>query len=192
MSHQELNNPEIVTLAIFNLGGSMNPIELEDVAIEAFDLAPQRFSWKKYKDRIDLRIVLYSVNDAIKPDVGYVKGNSKHGYMLTEIGLKWISEIENHEIFTKSSRKHSTTDLTDKEKIRLQRTSAYKKFIMGEFDRINIIDFREFTRVNDYFPEHVREQKLAKIQHVVKEDKTLHNAWEFLKSKFLKEEKSNE
>ena len=181
-------NPEIVTIAVYNLGGSVNPIELEDVAIEAFNLASQRFSWKKYKDRIDLRIVLYSVNDAIKPDVGYLKGNSKHGYMLTKAGLKWIAKIEDSEIYTKSSRKFSTSDLTEKEKLRLQRTSAYDKYLKDDLDHISVIDFREFTRVNDYFPKHVREQRFAKIQNVTDEDEILSKVWDFLKKKFLSED----
>jgi hypothetical protein len=186
--HEELSNPEIVTIAVNNLGGAVNPIELEDVAIEAFDLAPRRFSWKKYQDRIDLRIVLYSVNDAIKPDVGYLKGNSKHGYMLTEAGLEWIAKIEDSKVFTKSARKFSASDLMEKEKLRLQRTSAFHKYLQGDFDRISVIDFREFTRVNDYFPKHMREQRFAKIQNVADNDQDLAQVWEFLKKKFLAKE----
>lgn len=186
--HDELSNPEIVTVAVYNLGGSVNPVELEDVAIEAFNLASKRFSWKKYKDRIDLRIVLYSVNDAIKPDVGYLKGNSRHGYMLTEAGLKWIANTEDHKVFTKSSRKFSASDLTEKEKLRLQRTNAYEKYLKGDLDRITIIDFREFTRVNDYFPKHMREQRFAKIQNATDEDENLTKVWDFLKKKFMAEE----
>jgi len=184
-SQEELSNPELVTIAVYNLGGSITAVDLEDVAINVFNLAPKRFSWKKYENKIDLRIVLYSVNDAIKPDVGFLKGNSKHGYMLTETGLKWIAKIENHQIFTKSSRKLSTNDLVDKEKDRLQRTLAYKKFTIGDTDHISIIDFREFTRVNDNFPKHLRDQRYAKIQNITDEDETLSKIWNFLKNKFV-------
>lgn len=186
-SNEEFSNPEIVTIAVYNLGGVVNPIELEDVAIEAFDLAPRRFSWKKYHDRIDLRIVLYSVNDAIKPDVGYLKGNSKYGYMLTEAGSQWVTKLQNQEIIAKSSRRLSTSDLADKEKTRLQRTQAFEKFINGKEDQINRIDYREFTRISDNFPKHLQEQRLAKIQNTVDQDETLHKVWDYLKDKFLVE-----
>jgi len=182
---EELSNPELVTFAVYNLGGSISPVDLEDVAINVYNLAPKRFSWKKYEDKIDLRIVLYSVNDAIKPNVGFLKGNSKHGYMLTKIGMSWISKIENREIFTKSSRKLSSFDLLDKEKERLLRTTAYRKFLVGESDHISIIDFREFTRVNDNFPEHLRNQRFTKIQNITDSDETLSKIWGFLKNKFI-------
>jgi len=184
----ELSNTDIVTIGVYTLGGSINPIDLEDLAIEVFNLAAKRFSWKKYKERIDLRIVLYSVNDAIKSDVGYLKGNSKFGYMLTEKGLKWIASLGNIEILTKSSRKHSTSDIVEKEKDRLQRSSAYKKYVDGEKELINIIDFREFTRVNDYFPKQIMKQKFAKIKNVTDEDEILSKVWEYLLTKFASRE----
>jgi hypothetical protein len=184
----ELSNTKIVTIAVYNLGGSVKPVELEDIAIEAYKMAPQRFSWKKYPDRIDLRIVHYSVQTAVKPDSGFLNGNSKFGYMVTKVGLEWIASIEENEIFTKTSRKFSTSDLTDKEKLRLQRTHAYEKFLNGEIDQITSIDFREFTRVNDNFPRHLREQRFAKIQNVTDQDEALSKVWGFLKNKFLTEE----
>ena len=186
-SHEELSNPEIVTLAVYNLGGSINPIDLEDVAIEAFSLAPKRFSWKKYQDRIDLRIVLYSVQDAIKSEVGYLKGSTKFGYMLTEAGSQWIKKTHDQDVFTKSSRRFSQSDLVDKEKTRLQRTKAYEKFVEGNHNQINRMDFREFTRVNDNFPRQLRDQRYAKIQNVADQDETLGKVWKFLKKKFPEE-----
>jgi len=192
MVDQELSNPEIVSLAVYRLGGAINSVDLEDIAIEAFKLTPKRFSWKKFEDRIDLRIVLYSVNDAIKSDNGYIKGNSKYGYMLTEAGLKRVEEIENQKIFINSSRKYSSKDLENKEKIRLQRTNAYKKFINGIQDQINIMDFREFTRVNDYFPQHVKEQRFAKIQNLAEEDKAIGKVLEFLIDKFVRSNNQHE
>lgn len=184
----ELSNPELVTIAVFSLGGTYEPVELEDVAIAVFDIAPMRFSWKKYVDRIDLRIVLYSVNDAIKPDVGYLKGNSKFGYMLTETGLKWVTKNQNHEYLIKSARKLSESDLKLKEVERLKRTQAYKKFEVGEKEMINLLDFREFTRVNDNFPPHLRDQRFARLQNIIEDDEILISLWKYLKSKFINKE----
>ena len=186
-TQDDLSNPQLVTIALHNLGGSVNPIDLEDVAIEAYKLAPTRFSWKKYADRIDLRIVLYSLNDAIKSDIGFVSGNSKHGYMITEAGLEWVSQHDDAGVSTTSSRKLSAADLVSKEKLRLERTKAYLKYLNNKTDQINIIDFREFTRVNDYFPQHLREQRYAKIENAVRGDQQLMRTWKFLKKKFKEE-----
>lgn len=184
-NQEELSNSELVTIAVYNLGGTINAIDLEDVAVYVFDLAPKRFSWKKYQDKIDLRIVQYSINDAIKKDIGYLNGNTKYGYMLTEAGLNWVVTTESNFLLTKSSRKLSTFDLVEKEIDRLQRSNATRKFTLGDIDQISIMDFREFTRVNDNFPKHLREQRFAKIQNVTDDDEILSQVWNFLKTKFI-------
>jgi hypothetical protein len=182
--HDELSNPEILTLAVYMRGGAVSPVDLEDAAIEAFNLAPKKFSWKKYEDQIDLRIVQYALQDACKVDMGYLKGGSKHGYMLTQTGLDWAKRYDESKQFSTTSRKSSPSDLLLKEQIRLQKSRAYEKFVSGNPDKITMMDFREFARVNDYFPEHVRKQRYAKIDNVVKDDEELKKVWTYLRTRF--------
>jgi len=77
--------------------------------------------------------------------------------------------------------------LIEKEKARLLKTTAREKFSNGEKGKITIVDFREFTRVNDYFPEHLRKQRYDKIENVVKDDAELESLWKFLRSNFQEE-----
>jgi hypothetical protein len=185
--HDELSNAEILTLVIYWLGGAGTAVDLEDAAIEAFNLAPKKFSWIKYADQIDLRIVQYAIRDACKSDINYLKGTSKYGYMLTELGLEWAKKFDQKKQLSTASRKMSPSDLIDKEKMRLQASRAYQKFAAGEKDHISVMDFREFTRVNDYFPEHIRKQRYLKIDNAVKDDAELKKVWGFIKKKFAEE-----
>lgn len=182
--HAELSNPEILTLAVYLRGGAVAPVDLEDAALEAFALAPKKFSWRKYEDQIDLRIVQYALQDAAKPNMKYLKGESKHGYMLTQLGLKWAEKFDDEKQVSTTSRKLSPSDLALKEQVRLRGTNAYKKFKDGDKEKITIMDFREFTRVNDYFPEHIRKQRYAKIDNAVKDDTDLKSVWNFIKTSF--------
>ena len=185
--HDELSNPEILTLAVYLHGGTVAPVDLEDAAIEAFNLAPKKFSWRKYEDQIDLRIVQYALQDAAKPNMRFLKGDSKHGYMLTQIGLDWAEKFDEKKQLSTTSRKLSPSDLVLKEQIRLKSTRAYEKFRNGDKEKITIMDFREFTRVNDYFPEHIRKQRYSKIDNTVKNDTDLRKIWSFIKTKFGEE-----
>jgi hypothetical protein len=45
-----LSNHEIVTLAVYLLGGDSKRIDTEDVAVKSNELAPGRFTWRKYAD----------------------------------------------------------------------------------------------------------------------------------------------
>ncbi len=182
--HDELSNPEILTLVVYSLDGTITPVDLEDAAIEAFKLAPKKFSWIKYDDRIDLRVVEYALRAACRPSMKYLKGSNKHGYMVTQAGLKWVENYDEEKQMSTTSRKLSPSDLILKEQIRLRNTHAYQKFRGGKKEEITLIDFREFTRVNDYFPEHIRKQRYAKIDNAVKDDVNLKNVWRFIKTKF--------
>lgn len=185
--HDELSNPEILTLAVYLRGGTVAPVDLEDAAVEAFALAPKKFSWRKYEDQIDLRIVQYALQDAAKPNMKFLKGDSKHGYMLTQLGLEWAEKFDEEKQISTTSRRLSPSDLALKEQIRLRNTHAFKKFQNGEKEKITLMDFREFTRVNDYFPEHIRKQRYVKIDNAVKDDIDLKNVWSFIRTKFEEE-----
>ncbi len=182
--HDELSNPEILTLVVYLLEGTTTPVDLEDAAIEAFKLAPKKFSWIKYDDRIDLRIVEYGLRGACRPSMKYLKGSNRYGYMLTQTGLEWAEKFDEKKQISTTSRKLSPSDIVLKEQIRLKSTYAYKKFRNNDKEKITIMDFREFTRVNDYFPEHIRKQRYAKIDNVVKDDAGLKSVWNFIKTKF--------
>ncbi|HAB18651.1 MAG TPA: hypothetical protein DCE44_19690 [Verrucomicrobiales bacterium] len=47
-------NHEIVTLAVYLLGGDTHRVDTEDVAVKANDLAHGRFTWRKYRDQINI------------------------------------------------------------------------------------------------------------------------------------------
>lgn len=46
-----LSNNEIVTLAVFLLGGDSHCVDTEDVAVKVNEIAPGRFTWRKYPDQ---------------------------------------------------------------------------------------------------------------------------------------------
>lgn len=187
----EFSNPELATLAVYNLGGTIDPVDLEDVALELYQYAPKKFSWRKYPERIDLRIVQYSINDAIKKDIGYLKGNSRYGYMVTEIGLSWVTNVSSEEIVIRTSRKFSTSDIFTKEIDRMKRTVAYQKYASKKANDITIRDFQEFTRTNDYFPSHLILQKFLRIKNITDNDIELHELWDYLSKLFIREDRSN-
>jgi hypothetical protein len=41
-----LSNHEIVTLAVYLLGGDTQHVDTEDIAVKANEIAPRRFTWR--------------------------------------------------------------------------------------------------------------------------------------------------
>jgi len=182
----QLGNPHIVTIAAAKLGSLREPIDIEDIAIEAFDIAPTRFCWKKCPDRIDLRTIYDSLKDATRLDPPLLKGGARRGYMLTPEGKAWIEQIDDLDRthIAESIRRFSQHEWFEVERIRLKRTEAYKKWNLSQKEGISLRDFQEFARVNDYFPEHLRQQRFLRLKNVVHDDEDLDALLEYLLSEF--------
>jgi hypothetical protein len=82
----------VVTLAVYLLGGDQRPVDTEDVAIRAHQLAPNRFSWRKYPEQINLELVRVYLSDAKKSGRELVDGSGKTGWTLTSKGMKWAKK----------------------------------------------------------------------------------------------------
>jgi hypothetical protein len=81
---------ELVTLAVYLAGGDGRPIDTEDVAVKSHELAPTRFSWRKYPHQINLELVRVYLSAAKSPAKGgFIAGSGRTGWTLTPKGLKW-------------------------------------------------------------------------------------------------------
>src|SRR4051794_12358128 len=90
---RELANHEVVTLAVYLLGGDRGAVGTEDVAKKANELAPGRFTWRKYKDQINLEVVRVYLSDAKKKAKGaYLIGSGNTGWSLSEAGLRFAGQ----------------------------------------------------------------------------------------------------
>jgi hypothetical protein len=45
---RRIDNPDIVPLAVYELGGSGAFVDVEDVFLRCHEIAPERFRWRKY------------------------------------------------------------------------------------------------------------------------------------------------
>lgn len=185
-----LSNLQLVTLAISELGGATQSVDIEDIAIRAYELAPEKFSWRKYPERIDLRVVQYGLKDAASNRKGepLIKGSLKHGYMLTAVGLEWLEKnqlINGGKLPQSSTRRQSAADKLSIEQARLLTSTTFLKFKSDEFEEIKYSDFQEFVRVNDYFPEHVRQKRYGVVENAVRGNHELEELWILLTEKFM-------
>lgn len=184
---KKFNNSEIVTIAIYNLGGEAEAIDIEDIAITSYDIDPSRFSWKKYPDRIDLRVVQDALKDLKKKDPQIINGSIRHGYILTKIGIDFAKKNPLPDILVEAAPRQKSSEVAlEKEKVRLQLTTAYKKFIKGQQKEITKLELQEFARVNDYFAPHLKEQRYSIIDNVVEDEKELKKLWKYVKKSLEK------
>lgn len=190
MSIDDLSNPELVTIAVSQLGGTTKYVDREDVAIVVDKLAPGRFNWRKYPERIDMTVVHFALHDARKARYGSLLVGGRQGWMLSPAGIEWIegqdlSGLDSSEV--NRSRKHSLADTLQVEQVRLRNTRAYVLFVSGDLEQITLLDFYEFARINEYFKSKKRQRRFHIIDNTVANDETLASLWEQLKTRFFEE-----
>lgn len=143
-------------LALHDLGGSHRAVDTEDVAMRAAQVAPTAFRWKKYPDQVNLEAVRLSLKS--NKDHALVSGGIRDGWQLTLEGLKACEPFRD--------------DLKAKEEA--QRIRASKAFAAwqngGLVTRAALL---EVLRINDYFPETRRRQRVVAFLNAAGKDPDL-------------------
>ena len=193
MQRVKFSKPQLVTIAVALLDGDTAYVDREDIALKVNEIAPGRFNWRKYPERIDLDAVGGTLRSAKKAqNGGLVVGNNTKGWMLSPAGLKWIKTVDLDAVYDELAVQHRKASISanqEVERIRLSNTKAYNLFVEGKSEAITVQDFYEFARVNEYFQTKARQRRYAIIANTVIDDNTLLRLWDLLQTKFSKEMK---
>lgn len=173
-------NHEIVTLAVYLLGGESRYVDTEDVAVKANEIAPGRFTWRKYRDQISEDAVSKRLWDATRADKGgYLLGSEKKGWLLTPEGLEFAksraqvlqgADLSGRAMSAQERRWHRN------ERARLLSDGAFAKFQMGRPDEITAREAEAFFRVDDYVVGRARQRKVARMVNIFGDDPELGEA----------------
>jgi len=166
-------NFEIVTLALYLLGGEAASVDVEDAAIKADELAAGRFAWRKYPQRIDLKRVSTALFDARKEKNGaYVFGSDRNGWMLTERGLAFAREhVASLEHIDVARRAQSPRERQweRNERARMLADETFARF-ESDAKTIAVSEAEAFFRLDDYVVGRARERKLTRFLNIFGDD----------------------
>jgi hypothetical protein len=187
---KSLSNHEIVTLAVYLLGGDTMRIDHEDVAVKANELAPGRFTWRKYKNQINIKNISAFLWDARKPkNGGYLIGTDVDGWMLTEQGLKFVkANLGGLKSSTlgRNPLNPKERSLLRRERERLLATDAFAKFASNQGDAISLREAESFFRVDAYVTGDARAEKILRTKNRFADDAELGSLIKLLESKLSK------
>ena len=172
----DVNNVDLVILATYRIGGVLRTVDTEDIAMKAQELAPGRFSWRKYPQQVDIERVRVRLSQA--KHEGMLSGVHSVGWRLTADGAKHVQDA-----LLKLSRRRPTKVSVTKadrqwlaaERKRLLTTTAYKKHAAGESAAITRVDIQEFFRIDEYMEAAKRKTKRDRLVTAFRGDKTLGN-----------------
>jgi len=165
-TRKPLSNHEIVTVALYMLRGDAHHVDTEDVAVKANELAPGRFTWRKYPSQINIETVRKRLWDARKPEKGaYLVGSDKTGWLLTAEGVRFAMECASVVRSADLARgRHSLRDRQwlGSERVRMLSSDAYQKITDGIAGTVTVQEAEEFFRIDDYVVGRAREEKIVR------------------------------
>jgi hypothetical protein len=159
---------EIVALATYLAGGDRKRVDTEDVAMKADEIAPGRFSWRKYKKQIDLELVYKHLWDLTKPDKGaYVSGSKNDGWLMTVAGVDFaeqaVGRLKNLRP-GREKRPKQEENWMKRERARMKGEVAYAKISGGRESELTKADAERFFRLDDYVVGAARERKIQQAE----------------------------
>lgn len=161
-----LTNHEIVTVAAFLLGAQFKPLDTEDIAVKASEIAPGRFAWRKYPQFIEKDNVRWALLDAKKAENGaWVIGSAKDDWLLTEAGVsaaKRLSKRLDASVGT-GRRPRPREAWIAHEDLRLRSEAAFTKFAAGRVDEITKEEALRFFRLDDYVVARTRANRIQRL-----------------------------
>ncbi len=179
MKKNKLSNQEIVTIALYNLGGGIGSFDIETIAKEADKLAPGRFRWKTDPDMISDSNTWDALSNARKKKYilqskdGEKQQKNTDSYTLTEVGVEFskqnLSKVKTYD--QRKIRIPVSKEIFNNTKARLQSTEAYKKVLLNNVNGITSRDFNDFFRLNDYMKQKQKDEKVQKIKNLFISDK---------------------
>jgi hypothetical protein len=168
---------EVVTLAVYLLGGDQRAIDTEDVAIEAHRLAPGRFSWRKYPEQVNLELVRVYLSDGKKASKGaWLEGSGKEGWSLTPAGLKWAKDaspkLAGRDL--QRPRQDLRSGSVDERRWRRERTRitsmpAWDHWIQNQTD-FSIREAADVFRIDSYADQRLRNLKVGRTKAMFEND----------------------
>jgi hypothetical protein len=168
---------EVVALATFLAGGDRNPVDTEDIAMKANEIAPGRFSWRKYKEQIDLELIYKHLWDLTKPDKGaYVTGSKNDGWLMTLAGTNFaeraIGRIKDIQP-ARDRRPKREENWMKRERARMQGEAAYLKIREGRESALTQAEAEKFFRLDDYIIGPSRARKIQQAEMDFRDDPDL-------------------
>jgi hypothetical protein len=174
---KDLSNHEIVTLAVYLLGGDARRIDTEHIAKKANELAPGRFTWRKYSDQINIELIRAFLSDAKKPKNGkYLVGSGNEGWLITDAGLIFVKNYLPGMKGLDLSRKalsQKDRNWMRRERDRMLSSDACQKFSAGQSEQITPQDAEAFFRLDAYVTGKPREEKILRTKNLFGTDPEL-------------------
>jgi hypothetical protein len=181
-----LSNQEIVVVAAFLAGAQSASADTEDIAVKANDLAPGRFTWRKYQEQINIDTVRKRLWDATKVEKGaYLIGSERTGWRLTKAGFDFARKHTIEGILAQPRKTRASQVERSAQTRELKRMMAEDVFRRVQREGASAATKSEaerFFRIDDYVTGKARTAKVERFRIIAAGKNELLNVIDILAS----------
>ncbi|MDP2649843.1 MAG: hypothetical protein Q8P10_03280 [bacterium] len=181
MSNEDLTNIDVVLYSLCLLGGTQKKVFTEDIAKKSFELAPSRFSWRRYPEYPDIEPTRKSLMDArngkalITGRAGEAKGlKPSDGWIFSPKGIAWIEKNKSRiaRTFNISGQKSVNRTTLSKKLNELVTSTAYNKFLKEKScANIKPYEFTDFLNASLDTPPAILRDRVDRISALAADGK---------------------
>jgi len=130
----EANNQDVFVWALYLLGGADKDVDVEEIYLKCFELAPARLGWRTHPEIPDYKKTSKALQSIeATTHVGLLHRPHKYSRRLTLEGIKWVESYR--AILEKNYSKaivqaSKTTNQHERRRHELKRSDAWAKFLI--------------------------------------------------------------
>jgi hypothetical protein len=130
----EANNQDVFVWALYLLGGADKDVDVEEIYLKCFDLAPARLGWRTHPEIPDYKKTSKALQSIeATTHVGLLHRPHKYSRRLTLEGIKWVEAYQTilEKNYSKSIVQASkTTNQHERKRHELKKSDAWGKFLV--------------------------------------------------------------
>lgn len=126
------NNQDVFIWALFVLGGSDREIDVEDIYLRAFEMAPARLGWRTKPELPDYKKTSKALQSVeAKTHIGLVHRTHANARKLTANGVAWVEMYRKvfEQVYSKGPVAAASTNFHEKKRKNLKESKAWGGWI---------------------------------------------------------------
>lgn len=186
----EANNQDVFVWALYLLGGADRDVDVEEIYLKCFELAPARLGWRTHPAIPDYKKTSKALQSIeATTHVGLLHRPHKYSRRLTLEGIKWVENYK--EILEKNYSKaivqaSKITNQHERRRHELKRSDAWTKFLIDPA-KVEISDAAAALHCSAASPISVWAGRVNDLRRTgdLLSDETILNFADFIEAQFI-------
>ena len=191
----EANNQDVFVWALYLLGGADKDVDVEEIYLKCFELAPARLGWRTHPEIPDYKKTSKALQSIeATTHVGLLHRPHKYSRRLTLEGVKWVEAYK--AILEKNYSKaivlaSKTTNQHERKRHELKKSDAWAKFLIDP-STVEMSDAAAALQCSAASPMSVWSGRVNDLRRTgdLLSDESILNFADFVESQFISGRKS--